>query len=205
MIVGQSAVDRLVKADPNAFGVFQSERVTYLAANHGRQLIKRPIEMDMPEGVESRYTERAVEQILSFTGGSAFYIQRFCAKLVEYMNSERAPVATEADVELVREEFLETLEIKDFDGLESSGYTDEDDGGSEVYRQVLLAVARATRGQTATKADIIDEYTGPRLDELLEDLVMRDVVRRSSGAYYIVVRLYQDWLLKRYGASAGAR
>ena len=51
---------------------------------------------------------------------------------------------------------------------------------------------------------IRNEYQGPRLQELLDDLVMRDVVRRDSGAYRIVVQLYRDWLLKNFGTSSAA-
>ncbi len=206
VIVGQAAIDRLIKADPNVFGVFQSERVTYLAHSDARLLIEQPISIAGPDRKVSRYRERAVDQILELTGGSAFYVQRFCSQLVEYMNAQRAPVVTEADVEQVREAFLDTLEAKDFDGLESSGYTEDDASASEEYRQVLLAVARASRGgQPSTIAAIRDEYQGPELQVLLDDLVMRDVIRQESGNYYIVVRLYRDWLLKKFGVNAGMR
>jgi len=206
VIVGQAAIDRLIKADPNVFGVFQSERVTYLAHSDARLLIEEPISIAGPDRKVSRYRERAVDQILELTGGSAFYVQRFCSQLVEYMNAQRAPVVTEADVEQVREAFLDTLEAKDFDGLESSGYTEDDASASEEYRQVLLAVARASRGgQPATITAIRDEYQGPELQVLLQDLVMRDVIRQESGNYYIVVRLYRDWLLKKFGVNAGMR
>lgn len=205
VIVGQAAIDRLIKADPNVFGVFQSERVTYLAASDARLLIEEPISIAGEDRKVSRYRERAVDQILELTGGSAFYIQRFCSQLVEYMNAQRAPVVTEADVEQIREAFLDTLEAKDFDGLESSGYTQDDASASEEYRQVLLAVARASRSQPATMSAIRDEYQGPELHVLLDDLVIRDVVRRESGSYYIVVRLYRDWLLKKFGVNAGMR
>jgi len=204
VIVGQAALDRLIKADPNVFGVFLAERVTYLSFPDARRLIEEPIYMPGPNRRISRYRERAVDQILDLTGGSAFYIQRFCYQLVEYMNTERAPVVTEADVEQIRETFLDSLEAKDFDGLESPGYTETDAFTSEQYRSVLLAVARASRSQPAVMPAIRNEYQGPRLQELLDDLVMRDVVRRDSGAYRIVVQLYRDWLLKNFGTSSAA-
>ena len=205
VIVGQAALDRLIKADPNVFGVFLAERVTYLLPPDARKLIEEPISIKGSARPISRYRERAVDQILELTGGSAFYTQRFCYELVRYMNSERAPVVTEADVEQVREAFLGTLQAKDFDGLESPGYTERDAFTSEQYRAVLLAIARASRGQPATMAAIRDVYQGPRLQELIDDLVMRDVVRREAGAYNIVVRLYRDWLLKNFGTMSGPR
>ncbi|KAB1147697.1 AAA family ATPase [Streptomyces luteolifulvus] len=204
VIVGQDALDRLIKGDPNVFGVFHKERVTYLAEPDARALIEKPIRIEEGDRPTSRYREHAVGQIIELTGGSAFYIQRFCSHLVQYMNSERAPVVTEADVERVRDEFLGTLTRQDFDNLESPGYTDPDAFTSEQYQPVLLAVARASRNQPATLQAIREEYRGEGLEELLDDLVLRDVVRRESGAYRIVVRLYPEWLLKYLGASSKA-
>nr|WP_239069844.1 MULTISPECIES: ATP-binding protein [unclassified Streptomyces] len=204
VIVGQDALDRLIQQDPNVFGVFQKERVTYLAEPDARALIENPIRIEEGDRTTSRYREHAVGQIIELTGGSAFYIQRFCSHLVEYMNSERAPVVTEADVERVRDDFLGRLTREDFDNLESPGYTDPDAFTSEQYQPVLLAVARASRNQPATLAAIREEHRGEQLEELLDDLVLRDVVRRESGAYQIVVRLYQEWLLKYLGSSSKA-
>ncbi|MET8779539.1 ATP-binding protein [Nocardia sp. NPDC004654] len=205
IIVGQAAVDRLIQADPNVFGVFSTERVTYLAKDYARQLIQVPIMMKRDGEEISRYHERAVDQILELTGGSAFYIQRFCDRLVEYMNAERAPVVTEADVEHVRDQFLDVLEMKDFENLESSGYTDAEAFTREDYREMLLAIARAAHNQVATVRSICEQYHGRREPtDLLDDLVLRDVVRREAGGYQIVVRLYQDWLLKYFGVKSGA-
>lgn len=202
VIVGQDALDRLIEANSNIFGVFNSERVTYLAEAHARRLIVEPIWM---QDMVSRYRERAVDQILELTGGSAYYIQQFCYKLVEYMNVERAPVVTEADVERVRADMLKQMQRDQFENLESPGYTDSEAYPREQYQQVLLAVARASRNQPATLSSIRSEYQGERLQELLDDLVLRNVVRRESGAYRIVVRLYQDWLLNNFGATSKAR
>lgn len=94
------------------------------------------------------------------------------------------------------------LEVKDFDNLESPGYTDPDAATSKEYQDVLLAVARASRNQAATLQAINAEYRGSRLQELLQDLEVRDVVRHESGRYRIVVRLYQEWLLRYFGATA---
>ncbi|WP_067964784.1 ATP-binding protein [Nocardiopsis trehalosi] len=205
VIVGQAALDRLIKDDPNSFGVFSAERVTYLSDYHARRLITEPIWIGGAESRISRYRERASDRILDLTGGSAFYIQRFCYEMVEYMNAERVPFVTEADVERVRDTFLTSLEEKDFDNLESPGYTDPQAPSRAEYQQVLLAVARASRHRAATIDAIRAQYAGgTRLHDLLEDLVTRDVVRREQGTYRIVVRIYQDWLLKYFGSAAEA-
>ncbi len=201
VIVGQDALDRLISQHANVFGVFARERVTYLVEPDARRLIDVPI---MINKKASRYRERAIDRILELTGGSAFYIQRFCFELVEHMNFQRAPLVTEADVELVRERLIKELRSEDFDNLETAGYTDPDAPTAEQYRAALLAIVGAAADGRASKERIAAIYQGGgEISELLADLVLRDVVRYepSSGTYRIVVRLYQDWLLKHHPVS----
>lgn len=197
VIVGQDALDRLISQHANVFGVFARERVTYLAELDARRLVEEPI---LIEDKESRYRERAIDRILELTGGSAFYIQRFCFELVEHMNFQRAPLVTEADVELVRERLISDLRSEDFENLETAGYTDPDAPTAEQYRAALLAVAGAAADGRASKDRIAAIYRGGGdVGDLLDDLVLRDVVRyEPSGTYRIVVRLYQDWLVKHH-------
>ena len=194
VIVGQDAIERLIAENANVFGVFTKERVTYLDPQYAHELIDQPIQA----GQQSRYRERAVDRIIELTGGSAFYIQKFCYALVEYMNEQRAPVVTEADVELVRDRFLQSIRDADFDNLETAGYTDIDQPNSTTYRKALQAVAIASKDGRAPYDRIAKVYQGTAdLRPLIDDLVLRDVVREESGSYWIVVRLYQEWLLAR--------
>ena len=194
VIVGQSDLERVVRDDPNAFGVFSNERISYLDASSARRLIEMPIQM---EG-QSRYRERAVDRILELTGGNAFFIQRICSYLVDYMNDQGAPLVTEADIDLVSAAFLDRLTEADFDNLESHG---QEGFTTAEYRAVLLAVARALEHGQATPESIAEEYDSDRLDEILRELAAHEVIRRDGGAYQIVVGIYRDWLIKYMGPS----
>jgi hypothetical protein len=110
------------------------------------------------------------------------------------MNDQHAPQVTEADVDCVRAEFLNRLEEKDFDNLESLGRE------NSSYQAVLLSVARASQQGAATLESIAEEYRGEALNELLRDLVQHDVLRYEAGAYRIVVGIYRDWLLRYFGS-----
>jgi len=193
VIVGQSDLERLVRDDPNVFGVFAAERVSYLEPAEARQLAEVPI---LLEGA-SRFRERAADRVIELTGGNAFFVQRLGAELVEYMNAERAPLVTEADVDLVSDAFLDRLTEADFDNLESLG---RDGFAPADYRAVLLAIARALRHGRATDEAVAEEYDGERLPEILRDLVSHEVIRRDGGGYRIVVGLYRDWLIKFLGS-----
>jgi hypothetical protein len=197
VIVGQSEIDRVIRDDPNVFGVFSIEPVTYLEPAHARQLIEVPIQ----SGSTSRFRLRAVDLIVELTGGNPFYIQRFCSELVEYMNDQRAPEVTEADVDRVREQFLDRLEERDFDNLESHG---RDSIDRADYQAVLLAVARASEEGPATLERIFDGGDDPQ-HAVLKELVLHDVVRREAGTYRIVVGIYRDWLLRYFGSQPKVR
>ncbi|GAA0219248.1 hypothetical protein GCM10009527_014270 [Actinomadura nitritigenes] len=194
VIVGQSAIERLVRDDPNVFGVFSTERVSRLAPAPARRLIEWPIRLDG----QTRHREGAVARILDLTGGNAFFIQRLCADLVEYMNEERAPLVTQADVDLVAQDFIERLTGADFDHLESH---DTLDFSSADQRAALVAIARAGERGQATLDAVAHEYGGTGLRELLRHLVAHEVVQHDEGSYRIVVGLYREWLLKYMGAS----
>ena len=194
VIVGQSDLERLVRDHPNVFGVFTTARVSYLTAPAARRLIEVPIRMDG----QSRYRGRAVDRILELTGGNAFYIQRICSALVDYMNDHGAPLVTEADIDLVSAAFLGRLTEADFDNLESHG---RDGFTTTENRAVLLAVARALEHGQATPESIAVEYDGDRLQEILRELAAHEVIRRDRGAYQIVVGIYRDWLIKSMGPS----
>lgn len=204
IVIGQDALDRLISEHANVFAVFARERVTYLDDTSARRLIDEPLRIGGKDG-PSRYREGAIGRILELTGGSAFYIQKFCYELVRYMNSHRAPFVTEADVEMVRVSLLQRLDPTDFNNLESSGYIEEElalaqlaetEAPSANYAEVLLALAMASREGPAPLDRVAEFYSGHQtLEDVLDDLATRDVVRREAGRYRIVVRLYHDWLL----------
>lgn len=190
VLVGQSELERLIRADPNTFGVFDIQRVTYLADDDARALIQEPIPLSSGA---TRYHGRAAGEILRLTGGSPYYIQRLCSELVKYMNAQHAAVVTEADVARVTESWMASLTAADFDGLEP-----EEDRAAA--RRLLGAVSAASRGAPATLREIKYAHDGDVPQELFDDLVSRDVIRHEAGGYRIVVGLYEAWLERYLGS-----
>ena len=147
---------------------------------------------------ESRYRERAKDRIIDLTAGNPFYIQILCNRLVEYMNRKRASLVTEADVEQVMEELIRgvnALGPDKFDNLINSGDTSEDAISDEDALRVLTAIAVNSRTGPCSRNSIVCETHTP-VDEVLEDLVKRDVVERERGQYYSIrVGLFKEWLV----------
>ncbi len=197
VLVGQDVMPKFKQRFPNEFGTTQDERVTYLRREDAIKLIDEPIRIGGRYG-ESRYRERAVERILDLTAGSPFYIQILCNRLVEYMNRKRASLVTEADVEQVKDELIRgvnALGPDKFDNLINSGDTSEDAISNEDALKVLTAIAVNSKTGPCSRNSIACETCKP-VDEILEDLVKRDVVERERGQYYSIrVGLFKEWLI----------
>ncbi|GIW01948.1 tetratricopeptide repeat protein [Roseiflexus sp.] len=197
VLVGQDVMPKFKQLFPNEFGTTQDERVTYLRKEDAVRLIDEPIRIGGRSG-ESRYRERAIDRILDLTAGSPFYIQILCNRLVEYMNRKRSSLVTEADVEQVKNELIRGVNAlgKDkFDNLINSGDTSPDAISDEDVLKVLISIAENSRTGPCGRSNIACETNTP-VDDILEDLVRREVVERERGQYYSIrVGLFREWLL----------
>lgn len=197
VLVGQDVMPKFKQHFPNEFGTTQDERVTYLKREDALKLIDEPIRIGGRHG-ESRYRERAIERIIDLTASSPFYIQIICNRLVEYMNRKRARLVTAADVEQVKEELIRgnnALGLDKFDNLLNSGDTSEDAISNEDALKVLTAIATNSQTGPCSRHNIACETRTP-IDEILDDLVKRDVIECERGHYYSIrVGLSKEWLI----------
>lgn len=197
VLVGQDVMPKFKQHFPNEFGTTQDERVTYLEREDALKLIDEPIRIDGRHR-ESRYRERAIDQIIDLTAGSPFYIQIICNRLVEYMNRKHARLVTEADVEQVKEELIRgnnALGLDKFDNLLNSGDTSGDAISDEDALKVLTTIAMNSQTGPCSRHNITCETRTP-IDEILDDLVKRDVIERDRGQYYSIrVSLFKEWLI----------
>ncbi len=196
VLVGQDVMQKFKLRFPNEFGTMQDERVTYLKEEDARRLIDEPIRIGGREG-DSRYREQAIDRILDLTAGSPFYIQIICNRLVDYMNVKHAGLATEADVEQVKNELIHdvnALGLDKFDNLINSGDTSPDAISDEDAIKVLKAIADNSNKTDPCHRDKIVCDTNLPIDTILDDLVNRDVVKRRDRSYQIQVGLFKEWL-----------
>jgi len=201
VLAGQDVTPKFKERFPNEFGTTQDERVTYLKPEDATKLIDEPIRIGGRQG-ESRYRERAIEQILELTAGSPYYIQIFCHRLVEYMNRKHYKWVTEANVEQVKNELIQgvnALGLDKFDNLISSGDTSRDAISDEDTLEVLKAVALNSKSGPCHYRNITCKTSLP-INVILDDLVTRDVLKRErEHCYQICVGLFKEWLLTHYG------
>ena len=200
VLVGQDVVPSFKKEDyaRNAFGVIEDIRLTYLSETPARDLIEKPI---LDENGNSRYIGNAVSRIIEYTSRNPYYIQIFCARLVNYMNSNKSITVTEADVNEVAKSFIvgdQALEEDKFDNLIRAGETEDlqeypEDEIVKVLREI--AVGSKNIGYCSRNGiDVLEDKQ--REDEILKHLVDREVLeKKGEDNYKIQVKLFQEWLL----------
>ena len=200
VLVGQDVVPSFKKEEyaSNAFGVIQDIRLTYLDEQPARELIEKPI---LETNGESRYIGNAVTRILDYTSRNPYYIQIFCARLVDYMNRNKSIKVTEADVNEVAHSFVigdQALDIGKFDNLIRAG---ESEDLQEVPEAEIIAVLKqiaiGTKNITYCKrADISTDYGEEEENIVLQHLIDREVLeKKGNDNYKIQVKLFQEWLL----------
>ncbi len=197
VLAGQDVMPKFKQRFPNEFGTTQDERVTYLNSDDAIKLIDEPIRIGGRSG-ESRYREKALQRILDLTAGSPFYIQIICNRLVEYMNRKHAGLITEADIEQVKNDLIKgvnALDITKFDNLINSGDTSENAISDADAQKVLKEIAVNSITRHCHRNNINCDTRLP-INDILEDLVKRDVVVREREHYYqIKVGLLKEWLI----------
>jgi hypothetical protein len=200
VLVGQDVMPQFTERFPNEFQVAESLRVSYLAPEDAHDLIVKPIKI--PGTEESRYKGEAVKRLIELTAGNPYYIQIFCYRLVNYMNSKKAIYVTDADIERVKNGLIrgnDALQKTDFDNLIRAADGISDMTLPEDAEAVLREIANGSHtpdaycDRTAITAEMSQAKS---IDEVLDDLVKRDVVEKSGvSRYRIRVRLFTEWLL----------
>ena len=195
VLVGQQVMAKFNERFPNEFAAMQHEKVTYLNEDDAKELIVEPI---LKEG-ENRYREQAVKQILKLTASSPYYIQVICNQLVNRMNRQPTQWITDADVQEVAKDLVKAYSKSDFHMFTRSGDESPEAIPEDDALEVLKTIADNSRGTTdRCHRTQIRCQTSSKIDDILEDLVSRDVVEYQDGYYEIKVGLFKEWLIGRY-------
>lgn len=200
VLVGQDVVPTFKNEEyaKNAFGVIQDIRLTYLAKEDAIRLIEEPI-WDIKSN-SNRFIGSAVNSIIDYTSCNPYYIQIFCARLVDYMNKKKINSATEADIKEVADSFVigdQALTADKFDNLLKAGEKfDFQEIPPDDSVKILRKIAIGSKNIGYCGREYISMDNKECEDKILKDLVNRDVLEKKEDNYKIQVRLFQEWLLK---------
>jgi hypothetical protein len=194
VVVGQDSMPRFKQAFPNEFGVTHDERISYLSVEAATALAVEPILL----GGESRYRGRSLDRLLMFSGRSPWFLQIMCDELVKLMNSRKASLITESDVDAVVRQLVDEapMPVERFDPLITAAGDSVGIASRESYFNMLAQIAwLSTPTSGAPHAELVASGDRAEIDLLLEDLIERDVVRREgSDRMRINVGLFEQWL-----------
>ena len=129
-------------------------------------------------------------RLLSLTAGSPFYLQIFCDRLVQHLNSERLMFITESVIGHVLTELTtgsSPLTIDKFDPLITAAGESVAVAPKDQYLELLTRVAL---NPLINAQDLEDNDTA-----LVRDLFSREVLERDAGGRLrIRVGLFAEWL-----------
>ena len=172
-------------------------RLTYLLEEPAKELIVKPI---LDKNNQSRYIGNAVDCIMDYTSRNPYYIQIFCSRLVEYMNSKKLIKVTEADVKDVAESFIkgeQALSEEKFDNLIRAGETEDlQEYPDDDILNLLHNISVGSKNIGYCNRNDIDSFEDKDYEgKILKNLVDREVLEEKNNNYKIQVKLFQEWLL----------
>jgi GTP pyrophosphokinase len=165
----------------------------------GQRLVLRPLQEDdvrrlieWPMRNHLDYTSEIVEQIAELAGGSPFLIQAFCHNLVMHMARQQRQQVLPADVELVRQEFMQPQE-------HTFAHMTEMLKG--ISNHVAATLARLVENQGERRlawAQIraaLPNVAADSLQTSLRTLVEQDILQQPEPeVWQFNSRLFQQWL-----------
>lgn len=200
VLVGQDVVPTFKNEEyaKNAFGVIQDIRLTYLAREDAIKLIEEPIWDTKLKS--NRFIGDAIASIIDYTSCNPYYIQIFCARLVDYLNRKKITKATEADIKEVADSFIngeQALTADKFDNLLKAGEKyDFQEIPPEDSVRVLRKIANGAKNIGYCPREYITINNPEYEEKILKDLTNREVLEKKENNYKIQVKLFQEWLLK---------
>lgn len=204
VLIGQDILRSIINvAVGNDLSGYCFMKLDYLKREDARLIVTQPI--IALTGNSDIFIGNSIERILDYTASSAYYTKHVCHELIQYINTNSLEVITEADVEESVRGFLNSnsrnvniiLEPLEFSGrsMRESDYTKEEN--RSVLKQIALGeLADREYGCQRININLDDKgISDKRVDDILAELLDRDVITEKYNYYKINVKLYLIWTL----------
>ncbi len=192
VVAGQDTMQEFIDAYPNEFAVTNSRRLNYLTSREASALAELPILM--PDG-ESRYKGTALERLVEATGGSPFYTQILCDRIVQNLNRQHLQFVTPSIVDETIKSLVsgrDKLPLDRFDPLLTAASASVASFQRDVYVEYLHHAAVMSSLGPATRSALVRNSQD---EELFDELTHREVlVECDAQSYKLGVNLFAEWL-----------
>ncbi len=202
IVVGQDFMDQFITDEEitsqnfggavNGLGTMGRKRLSYLDFESAREMIEKPIPFqDGTSRYRGRLGEMAVQMIYELTGGSAFYLMKFCNCLTDYMMAKREQnVTTDIVREVAYGYAFDTnnnpIEKKDFDPIYNEFSASENDEGDE--NGISEQVTKRMRATYSILKQIADKAVSRNGLCSVENIVWEDEKERREILRSLMVR-----------------
>ena len=192
LIVAQDTIDELFQAFPNELAITKRRRITYLSRSATEQLASKPILR--PDG-SSRFSKEAIDLLFKLTYGHPFYLQKFCYRLVKYLNERFFSSITDQEIKAIAEEMtdgINCLSMRDWDGLYGIKGKDFSSKNSDEIPPFLYAVAQ--KNSDSRWCPVEELMSIDRYQEYLEIFRRKGTIEIKNKKIHICIELFTNWL-----------
>jgi hypothetical protein len=192
VLAGNDSMPRFIADFPNDFAMTTDVRLNYLTPTEMRRLADEPIRLNG----KTRYRGNTLDRVWTLTGGSPYYTQIICAKLVDHINERKALLITDIDLDEVLAGLIvgqDRLTASNFDPLIPLIGASVTQLSQEVYLDVLSAIAKASDLHSGANQDDLPQCHNQA--QIISDLMHYDVIFvDSTKRLQIRIGLFAEWL-----------
>lgn len=162
-----------------------------------QQMVRRP------SAGRLSWHEDAISEIFNISNGNPYYAKLVCAGVARRAISDRDADITRSEVVLASQEQLSSLGSNSFAHLWQDGIPKApEDREPDILRRsrVLVAAARCLRDRTPLTLEnlvarkVSPDLTSGEVQNVLNDLHMRQIVSENSGEYSFSLPIFSGWL-----------
>lgn len=185
LLAGSHTMDELKSWSAHLVNT-QLLKIAYLERWEAHQLIEYPV----PQ-FQLAYSPASIEKIIDLTRGHPQLVQQICFELVELKNEQSAILQ-----KLVTEEDVETVIPRT---LKSASMFFLDIQNNQIAPQAFNFLrSLAVMGPGAVKdPSTMDNGNQVRYDDILSNLLQRDLIEAATGGYRFQIELVRRWFSKK--------
>ncbi len=174
------------------YNIFKTVEIRPLTSEAARKLIEVPA-----NAIGLQIASSDVNEILSYTGNSPYFIQGICHYLVEELNQQHRYKAYAEDINIVLDQSLDYL---------SAQFAYIWGGTSQIQKTILYILAEKMSPQTIDalimNSPLLENSIQNKQEEqdIFANLVEQQILQTIEDTYYsFTIPLFANWILSKVG------
>jgi hypothetical protein len=201
ILVGGEKMPFVISAQGDQLNKFIREPLDYFARNEEwtdyQDLVEGPTKNSLT------WQPGAINRIFDLTNGHPYYTKLLCSRILRNAVADRDSDITRFEVDKAAAAVVGGLDTNAFahywkDGIQAD--KEEEESSSLLRQRVLASLAKALRAGERTNIDGISKYgvalgiQPHEVQQVLQDLCRRGILKERGGDYSCSVLLFGQWL-----------